>query len=334
MAKSVDIGTCNLVSASQDNNNTIAYKTIRDAFLDLENEPSVKNMLKMSKVDYIESEDKIYIIGDSAVTMANIFRREVRRPLSQGVISPGELEAEKILLVLLENILGRAKIQGETCFFSIPGNPSNKDADVVYHSAMFTKMIDSLGYRGVAMNESSAIVFANCATEMFSAIGISFGAGMCNISMLYQTMSALNFSLVNSGDWLDASAAKAVGSTASRIQAIKEKGINLMDVNDGDPKNIREREALTVYYKSLILRVLDAIKTEFAKRKGDIAIPTAIPIILSGGTSLPKGFKELFVEGFKTIKDFPIEISDIRMARSPLCDVAGGLLIAAMNSES
>jgi actin-like ATPase involved in cell morphogenesis len=331
MSKGLDIGTCNLVSASQDNNNQIVYRTIRDAFLDLENDSAIKTLLKMSKVDYIESEDKIYIIGDSAVTMANIFKREVRRPLSQGVISPGELEAEKVLLVLLENILGKAQVQGEVCFFSVPGNPNNKDSDVVYHSAMFTKLIGSLGYRGIAMNEASAIVYSNCAAEMFSAIGISFGAGMVNIALLYQTMIGMAFSNVNSGDWLDQSAAKAVGSTASRLQAIKERGLNLMDVNDGDPKTLREREALTVYYKSLILRVLDAIKVEFERNKG-VDLPKAIPIILSGGTSLPKGFKELFIEGFNTIKaKFPIPITEIRVATDPLNAVAQGLLVAALN---
>jgi len=334
MSKSADIGTCFLVSACQDSNNTIQLKSIRDAFIDMDNEPQTKTMLGMSKVDFIEAGDKLYIIGDSAVTLANIFKREARRPLSKGIIAPGELEAEKILLVLLENILGRARMQDETCFYSVPGSPIDRDMDVVYHQAMFSKLIGSLGYAPKALNEAAAIAYSNAAKEQFSALAISFGAGMINVALMYQTLVGMAFSITNSGDWLDESVAKATGSTASRIQSIKEKGVNLLDPNDGDPKTVREREALVIYYKSLILRVLDSIKAEFIKRRGSIELPNSIPIILSGGTSLAKGFRDLFENGFDTVKDkFPIPISEVRMASDPLNAVAQGLLVAAMNFD-
>lgn len=87
--KGCDIGTCFLVGAAQDSGNKIVFKTIRDAFLDMENEPQTKSLLKMSSVDFIEAGEKVYVIGDSAVTMANIFKKEARRPLSRGVIAPG-----------------------------------------------------------------------------------------------------------------------------------------------------------------------------------------------------------------------------------------------------
>jgi actin-like ATPase involved in cell morphogenesis len=331
---SVDVGTCFLVSAKQDVNNTIQLKSIRDAFIDMDNEAETKSMLGMSKVNFIEAGDKLYIIGDSAVNLANIFKREARRPLSKGIIAPGELEAEKILLVLLENILGRVRVPDETCFFSVPGNPIDRELDVVYHQAMFSKLIGSLGYKPKALNEAAAIAYSNAAKENFSALAISFGAGMINVALMYQTLVGMAFSITNSGDWLDESVAKATGSTASRIQSIKEKGVNLVDANDGDPKTVREREALVIYYKSLVLRVLDSIKNEFLKRRGAIELPNSIPIILSGGTSLAKGFKDLFESGFNTVKDkFPIPISEIRMATDPLNAVAQGLLVAAMNFD-
>jgi actin-like ATPase involved in cell morphogenesis len=332
--KAIDIGTCFLVSACQDSNNKIQLKSIRDAFIDMENEPQTKKMLGMSKVDFIEAGEKLHIIGDSAVVMANIFKREARRPLSKGVLSPGETDAEKILLVLIENILGKATNQGETCFFSVPAAPVDRDIDIVYHQAMFSKLIGSLGYRPVALNEAAAISYSNAAKEQFSALSISFGAGMCNICLMFRTMIGMAFSISVGGDWLDESAAKATGSTASRIQSIKERGINLVDPNEGDPKTIREREALVIYYKSLVLRALDAIKAEFNKRQGSIELPNAVPIILSGGTSLARGFRDLFEVGFNTVKDkFPIPISEIRMATDPLNAVAQGLLVASMNYD-
>lgn len=334
MSLGLDIGTCFLVSAKQDSNAKVQLKSIRDAFIDLENDPSVKNMLKMSKINFIETDDKLFIVGNDAVVIANMFKRDARRPLSKGVIAAGEFEAEKILLILLENIAGKAITPGEVCYYSVPGTPIDRDIDIVYHQAMFSKLISMLNYKPVALNEAAAIVYSNASKEQFSALAISAGAGMINIALLYQTVIGMAFSLTNSGDWLDDSVAKATGSTAGRIQSIKEKGLNLMDANDGDPKTVREREALIIYYKSLILRVLDSVKNEFIKRQGAIELPHAIPIILSGGTSLPKGFRDLFEIGFNTVRDkFPILISEIRLATDPLNAVAQGLLVAALNHD-
>lgn len=334
--KAIDIGTCFLVSACQDSNNKIQLKSIRDAFIDMENDPQVKNMLKMSQVNFIEAGDKLYVCGDSALVMANIFKREARRPLSKGVISPGELEAERILLVLIESILGRATNQGETCFFSVPAAPIDGSMDVVYHQAMFSKLIGSLGFHPMPLNEGAAISFSNAAKEQFSSCSISFGAGLVNVCLMFKTMVGMAFSIVGSGDWLDESVARATGSTASRIQAIKERGINLMDSSEGDQRTIREREALAIYYKSLILRVLDSIKNEFNRLQGQgtMELPNAVPMILSGGVSLAKGFKELFEIGFNTIKEkFPFQVSEIRLATDPLNAVAQGLLVASMNYD-
>jgi actin-related protein len=113
---------------------------------------------------------------------------------------------------------------------------------------------------------------------------------------------------------------------------VKERGVNLLNPEEGDPKQIREREAITVYYKNLIRNAIDSIKKEFKKDQSTIELPDKIPWIISGGTSLAKNFLPLFQQEFNKIKDnFPISVSEIRMAADPLNGVAKGLLIAAMN---
>ena len=331
----VDIGTCFLVSAKPGENNTIKLKSIRDAFLDLDNEPQVKNMLKLSKTDFIEAGEKIYVIGDPAVVLANIFRKEARRPMSRGVLSPGELEAEKVLLVLLESILGKCQAPTpEVCFYSVPAAASDVEMDVIYHGAMFSKLIGQLGYKPVSLNEAAAISYSNAAPENFSSLSISWGAGMVNVCLMFQTIIGMSFSIARGGDWIDASSAKSTGTTASRIQAIKEKGFDLMDPMKGDPKTLREREAIIVYYKSLMLYALDSIRQELLKKQETIDLPVSIPIILSGGTALAGNFLEFFKSAFETIKDkFPIPVSGIRLAGDPLNAVAQGLLVAALNYD-
>jgi hypothetical protein len=59
--------------------------------------------------------------------------------------------------------------------------------------------------------------------------------------------------------------------------------------------------------------------------KVDLELDEPLPIIISGGTSLPNGFLELY----KTILSnyqLPFEISEVRRAKNPLTAVAQGLL--------
>ena len=334
--KGLDIGTSFLVCASKDPKNSnaeVQIKSVRDAFLDLESpDQSAINMLKMSNVSYVQEKDNVFIVGEPAISMANMFKREARRPLSQGVISAGELDSEKMLLILLQSILGKPEVENELVYYSVPAKPIDRDIDVVYHEAMFKKLIESLGYKAKALNEAAALVYANASSEGFTALATSAGAGMINTALVYKTMIGMSFSTSKAGDYLDASAAKAVGSTATRIMSIKEKGIDLLNPQAGDPKTLREREALCVYYKNLILNVISAIKREFKKGNSSIELPAQIPWIISGGTSLAKNFLEFFKQEFeKERASFPLGISEIRMAKDPLNDVAKGLLIAAMN---
>jgi len=291
----------------------------------------------MSKISYIESDDRLYILGDNAFFMANIFKKTLRRPMARGVLSPGESEAEKIILLLIESILGKAKVKDEVCYFSVPAAPINKEIDIIYHQAMFAKLIGLLGYHPMPLNESAAIIYSNCAKEEFSGIALSFGSGMCNVALVYRTVQIFAYSILGCGDWIDESAAKAVGDhSITRIQAIKEKGVDLMDPTKGDdPKTNREREAIAIYYKSLILRVLESIKDEFVRKQASIQLPESLPIIVSGGTALAGNFLELFKTAVESVKEkMAIPISEIRLASSPLSAVAQGLLVVALNQEA
>lgn len=153
-------------------------------------------------------------------------------------------------------------------------------------------------------------------------------SGMSNIALAINTIEGMSFSVARGGDSIDAGAARAVGSTQARICAMKEKGIDLLH-----PKS-REEEALALYYKNLVEHVLDQVSARFQQVKGQFALPKAVPIVISGGTSLAGGFKEFFEQVFeKKRKRFPIEISEIRQAKDPLNAVAQGLLLQAMQEH-
>src|SRR5215467_14195108 len=284
----LDLGTMNIVSARQlaDGNN-LELKRVRDAFLDLELE--AKKTLRLSKVDYVERGGALVVLGDSALTMANLFNREVRRPLSKGVIAAGELDAQQILSLLISNVVGEPIGETEHCYYSVPAAPVDDAAqDIVYHQEVFRKILNELGFTPHPMNEAMAIIYSQCAAENFSGLSVSFGSGMGNIALAYQTIKGMDFSVARGGDWVDGHAAKAVGSTAARMCALKEKGVDL-----SSPKS-REEEAIALYIRALVRYVLENIAVQFRKNQSGINLPEPIPFVVSGGTTKAHGFMQVF----------------------------------------
>lgn len=321
----LDIGTMNLVSARRNAKGKIETSRMRDAFLDLD--LSAKKRLKLAGVNFIErpDEEQIVIVGDEALEMANLFGRDARRPLSQGLISAGEMDALEILGIMIQNVLGEPEEQDEVCYFSVPAPPVDADRDVIYHKGVFERIVRDCGYEPFASNEAMALIFNETAKEGFSGLAISFGAGMCNIALALNGMEGMTFSVARGGDWLDAGAAKAVGSTQSKMCAIKEKGFDL------ENPQTREQQALALYYRELITYCIKHIRSEFKKVEDKFTIPKPIPIIISGGTSLAGGFLEFFIGVLEKGRNrLPFEISEIRYAKEPLSAVAQGLLVQAM----
>ena len=325
MTVGLDIGTMNIVAARQDNGE-VEIKRIRDAFLDLPSQ--AKKVLRLSGASFMQRDDDILLLGDRALEMAIIFGREVRRPLSQGLVSPSELDSLEVLGYLIQEVLGEAQ-DGELCFFSVPAAPiDNPQKDVIYHKGVFHRIVSECGYDAVSSNEAMAIVFAEAVQENFSALAFSFGSGMTNIALAFNGIEGMVFSVERGGDWIDAGSARSLGSPQSRLCHIKESGINLLS-----PQN-RDEEALVFYYKELINYVLDWVQKEFMRRQLHNVVTRPVPIILSGGTSLAKNFEMLFKKEYsRRRKRFPLQISEVRSASDPLNAVAKGLLIQAKNEE-
>jgi hypothetical protein len=322
----LDVGTMNLVSARAENGKVVT-RPMRDAFLDLE--PEAKRALKMSEVDYIEMDDQIVVIGDAALKMANLFKQEARRPLSRGVISAGELDAQEILSILIQKVVGDPRVEGEHCFYSVPAEPvDNPGQDIIYHTEVFRQILEDHGYTAHPTNEAMAIVYSQCAAEKFSGLAVSYGSGMCNIALSYQANPGMEFSLARGGDWIDQNSARAVGKTASQMCAIKEKGIDLMK-----PQG-RDQQAVALYIRNLISYSLKQISAEFKKVAAEVELDAPIPFVVSGGTSKAGGFMELFEQEFNKVKKkFPVQISEIRQARDPLTAVAEGMLVLAQEEH-
>jgi hypothetical protein len=296
-----------------------------NAFVTVPYSKFTENILKQNNVSYqVNGSQSIQIFGNDTDRFANFFNAEARRPMRDGMLNPNEEYSLPVMQAIVQQLLKKTK-KGETLRFSVPGVPREAgSSDLVYHEAMLKNLLGSMGYNAKAVNEGLAVVFAELEEENFTGIGVSCGGGMCNVCVAYMSVPVLSFSVAKAGDYVDRSVASVSGELPTRIRAIKEEGFDLSRAAQN-----KYESALHIYYNDVIVTLVQNLRSALAETKNLPRIDKPIPIVLSGGTSKPKGFLDKFYQ--EIVRDgFPLEVSEIRMAKSPLTTTARGCLIAAL----
>ena len=332
MAKALDVGTANLCAATMDKkDNQIEVKKLRNAFVDIDTEQ--RQRLAAGNLNAVSIKDKAYIVGDDAIAIARILNKPVRRPMASGVLNPAEKEGRDVIASLVRALLGTPDYDGEKCAFSIPAVPiDNPKANTVWHQGFFSQLLENLGYDPEAVNEALAIIYAECADDDHSGIAISHGGGQINICASYKLVGTLDFSISRGGDWIDSQTSAAIGIPIAQVLKVKESpDFDLLNASSLDDEI---GQAIYYHYKALIRYEIQSLVKEWSKMKSQLDFPAPIPIVLSGGTALLRGFKDLWEEELKRFQaknPLPFKIKEVRMAKDPLGSVARGLLTYALS---
>jgi len=323
LGRGLDVGTANILSAVQDAGGKVTVKRERNAFLEIPSE-SGNNLELLTKlnVPYVTHRDKFFVLGDVSFQLANMFGREVRRPMQDGFLSPMEQDAIPIMRFLIERLLGKPAREGEPLYFCIPAPSIDRDNDTVYHEGIIGGLLKKLGFAPRSMNEGHAVVYSELADAGFTGIGVSCGGGMFNVCVAYKSIPAVTFSVARGGDWIDEHVSKVMGIQKVRATAIKEGDVNLMS-----PRS-REEEAVVLYYRNLISYVLTNLKQRFQLARDVPQFSDPVEVVVAGGTSLVGGFVEIFAQELGKI-DFPLQIAGVHRAADAMTSVARGTLIAA-----
>lgn len=337
MAFGFDCGTYNLVSCKRNDKNDFVYKREVNAFLEMPiDNPFVFNMMKKAGVPLIQRQDAnvAYALGEAAVNMTYTMPQiELRRPMKDGCVNPKEKDAFQIMSIMMHSLLDGIKKDKEVLYYSVPANAINGETDADYHSkvleAIFKAFKSEEGFTVDArpINEALALVYAELGDKAFTGIGLSFGAGMVNMSFALFAAPVFQFSIVNSGDWIDKQAAKATGETIAFINKEKTK----IDLTK-PPTNLVERAIIT-QYNLMIEKCVAGIKQGLEANSKATRVEHPVDIVLAGGTSSPNGFEKIFKEVIDAAQ-LPIAVGNVIKPADPLYSVARGCLIAAENSAA
>ena len=335
MAKGLDCGTSFYIAATEE-----LVKKQRNAFLTVDGEVNqVKRMLKRQGIPFVEKAGKVHIVGQHAFNYAQIFSTaELKRPMKSGLLNPTEKDALPVLNAIIGELLGDA-VDGETCVYCIPSKPIDVQREVSYHEDVLRTIIEQYGYKVRKIEEAVAIGYEGLVDTQLTGVAISMGAGMCNIAVMYQGMTALSFSVSRGGDWVDENVAMDTGVSKAKVTNIKETSTTL-DLSSATYQNIYEEEtdeanvliAIRSYYGALINYLLTNLKVQFEGVENVPNFPEPVPIVIGGGTALVKGFLDVFNEQFDQ-DTFPIPISEIILIEDAHTAVSRGCLSEAQLIE-
>jgi hypothetical protein len=323
----LDIGTSHIILA-QNKRRAIPLTRELNAFFTVPVGKFSRRILDQKDINYYERDDFFYVFGYSAQNFANMFNMNTRRPMNRGVLSSSENEGISVIKAILETLITRPKEPGETLCFGIPGDPIGMPGAVIYHESVLKRVIESLDYTPTSLNEGMAIVLSELSQDDFTGIGISMGGGMCNVCLSYLSFPVITYSIQIAGDYIDAMVEKAIGEPATKVKEIKEETLDL----SVSPKD-RVSTALHIFYDEVIRKLLESLQEVLSSSDKIPKISTPIPIILSGGTTLPKGCRKKFASMLDDVA-LPVDISEVRLAEDPLATTAKGALIMAMTETT
>lgn len=325
MAKGLDVGTMNILSARQDDDETVFVQQ-RNSFVELDHSDMAEQMLSRSEVLHIKKDDKVYVVGDDALNFANIFNEETRRPMHHGILSSDEKSAIPMIKLIIEQVVGKPDHEGEALFFSTPADPMDSDLTTLYHQKTLESVLGDMGYSPEPINEGMSVIYSDLADSDFTGLGISFGAGMTNVCLAYYAVPVMRFSIARGGDWIDEQAAQATGTPVDKVTSVKEDDFELDFTTDiGGVEG-----AISIYYDYLLDYVIENVVQEVDEE--DVEEGLDVPVVVTGGTSSPNGFEQLFRDRLEEA-NLPFSVSDVSRASEPMNSVTRGALVAARSEE-
>jgi hypothetical protein len=321
----LDVGTSRIVTARQINHE-IKYATQLNAFVSIPYSKMSESALQKEGVPHSVDGAEILVHGNESERFADLLNKDIRRTMIRGVLNPDEPDNVKLIREITASLTGKGE-KGQKLCFTVPAAPLGAEDNLTYHEATLRQVLSDLGFAATSINEGLAVVYGEMESTNYTGIGISCGGGLCNVCLSYLTVPVVSFSIRKAGDFIDSSAASVTGERPNRIRILKEQSFYM-----NGHFETKLQQVLSVYYDDMIQALVAALRNTFQSARNVPKLTRPIPLVLSGGTAIPKGFKERF-ETILRAGDFPIDLSEVRMASDPLTTTAKGALVAALSDS-
>src|SRR3954468_9187613 len=319
----LDVGTSRIVVA-RTTEKKYAYQSQLNAFLTLPYLKLAESLLQRENVFYEVRGSELVVMGNDAQRFAEVFHVETRRPMRNGTLNPLEPHSLGVVRSIIGRLVGKAATENQKILFSVPAPLPDGDVGIPYHQASVQQLLQELGFDAAPIAEGLAVIFGELGDSNFTGIGISCGSGLCNVCLAVLSVPVISFSVQKAGDFIDTQAAMVTGDVATRLRIHKEQAFRLNGFSAD-----RVQNALTVYYQEMIAHLVESLGNQISSAQRLPKLEQSIPLVLSGGTSMPRGFLDRFTSALRA-NELPVKLSEVRVSADPLNSTARGALMAAL----
>ena len=322
-AVGLDVGTSRVAVAHR-SGDEYQFESELNAFVSIPFSKLTASVMEKEGVPHSVHNAAIIVHGNESEKFAELMGVEVRRPMTRGTLDPKEPESLNLIRQIITTMTGPAR-EGQRLCFTVPAAPLGGEESLTFHESTLRQVLSELGYQTRSINEGLAVIFGEMDSSNYTGIGISCGGGLCNVAMAYLSVPVMSFSIPKAGDFIDSSAAALTGERANHVRLVKEGSFHL-----NGTQTDKIHQVIGVYYDDLIASLVNSLKEAFARTRNIPRIGRPVPLVLSGGTALPNGFRDRFEKALRG-SDFPVAISEVRLAANPLYAAAKGALVAALS---
>ena len=327
-----DFGTMFFQTAEIKDKNEIEYTCTRNAFVEIKETDDIEDILKQNNWKYIKDNGQYFVIGEDALKVAKMFpgKVELRRPLQDGVLNKEEDKKMLVLTELINSSIGNAPDKKSVVCFCISSPTIDGSGDSTFHKARLKAMVERNGWNtkiieegfAVILSENPSIIDSEGKEVPYSGVGVSFGAGRSNCVLAYKGLQVIGVSSIKAGDYIDKQVSEQTNTPISQVISKKEKELDFDNLNYDDDVIF----ALDAYYGEMIKYVFNQFSEKFSEVKSQFDAP--LPVVLAGGTAMPKGFCRKVEEVIKGMK-LPFAIKEVKLASNPRNAVVKGCLLQA-----
>ena len=333
----LDLGTHTLRALWREEGRLRA-RVCRSTYAILPDSDLQRQVLDQGGVRYARGEDCLVLIGDDAVQLSRLFHVPCRPLFPRGQLPRENPLARQIIAALVERLLPVPDEPGSLCCFVHPGRWA-EPREVEHQLRFCARLIEMRGYAPMVLPAGMALAYSELVDAAFTGLGMTLGAGSCEVSLAHQGRELTSFSIPQAGDWIDEQFAqlghnycwdqlgKNVPDTAEATIVREGLRDSILRPSSWDARLFAD------LYREFLARLMNETARRMADLPDVLREHPSFAVICGGGSTRIPGFEELMSQ-FLQRTSLPIRISGLRISSSEYAVARGCLINAELEAQT
>ncbi len=307
MSIGLDLGTT-LFRSIRSTGTELVGRQCGAVYIVLADTASHRRLLEQSGVRFATCGNDLVLFGQPAIEWADILNLPVISLLPDGRVPQSDPVARQILALMVDAVLPPAEQIGDVCCLTVPGGHDISRHNLPYDVRFFQQLVALRGYEPKLMTAGLAVVLAELSAASFSGIGISFGAGSCQVGVVHCGRELANF-------YFD--------------EYLVDQSLERSDTNpasegaESNPNRTAARDHLLV---RALTETLTATRDELERRDVSRWMSQPTHIVCTGRPTAEAGFLDLLIQVWTSL-EWPMKVGSLQIADDAVYSIARGCLI-------